>query len=1102
MARRITSKKFLIVTFAILSIGVCCCLFYKSGNIKNVYAETVAEPEEVYVDPTGRGDGYANILYDSTNGLPTSEANTIAETSDGFLWIGGYSGLVRYDGVNFERISQTVGISSVVSLYVDSKGRLWIGTNENGVAVYKNGEFTFFDHEDFVESSSIRSIVEDKNGNIYIATTHGMDVVGKDMKLRSVDAPEINEEYICELRIDPQGRIYGETVDGSVFTFEDGKVTGFYSGEELGAGYVRTILPDPEKPGFVYMGTDGSDLYYGTISDKMETPRKIDISPLSYVNSIEKINGSVWICANNGIGLLYNGVFMVLKDLPMDKSINHVLSDYEYNLWFTSSRQGLMKIVPNEFRDISARYDLENMVVNSTCIYNDTLLIGSDSGLKQVRLDEKGSKLVGLPIASCATSATEELVGDKHTLVELLENTRIRSIIKDSGGALWFSTYSDFGLVKYDVGEVTCFTADTGLPSNKIRTVSEKSDGSIMASCSGGLAVIKDDKVVELYDESAGLTNTEILSSCEGENGEMYLGSDGDGIYVVDKDGISNIGLDNGLKSEVILRIKRDDRNKVFWLITSNSIAYMKGGIVTTVEQFPYSNNFDMYENKKGDMWILSSNGIYVVKTQTLLDNKDIEYAFYDYSSGIPCVATANSYSCLDKTGDLYVSGSSGVFSVNVDKFSEKISDIKMSVPYVEADEDIIYADKDGKITIPSSVKRISIHPFVFTHTLKNPKITYSLIGFDNVETTVLRNNLNPVSYTNLGGGTYTFNMKLRSNVGGEEKSIAVIIEKEKAIYEYVWFKILLGVIGVMLIVGIVTLYFRKKTAALVKKQNENKLFIREMIEAFAKTIDMKDKYTNGHSARVAEYTAMLAEELGYDEEEVEKFYNIALLHDIGKIAIPPEVLNKPGKLTDQEFNIIKSHSAQGYKVLKDISIMPELAIGAGAHHERPDGKGYPKGLKGDEIPRVAQIIAVADTFDAMYSDRPYRKRMNFEKAVSIIKEVSGTQLFPDVVDAFVRLVEKGKFRAPDDEGGGSTEDINNIHKKQDKEAKKLEESKKQNKEEVILDKEKTVEKTEEKPEEKADEKTEEQEEETQEDKEEEKQVNKLRERLKKSNKE
>ena len=189
----------------------------------------------------------------------------------------------------------------------------------------------------------------------------------------------------------------------------------------------------------------------------------------------------------------------------------------------------------------------------------------------------------------------------------------------------------------------------------------------------------------------------------------------------------------------------------------------------------------------------------------------------------------------------------------------------------------------------------------------------------------------------------------------------------------------------------------------------------------------MKDKYTNGHSTRVAKFTTMLAKEMGLDDETVEKYYRIALLHDIGKIGVPPEVLNKNSRLTDEEFDIIKSHTSQGYEALKDISIMPELAIGAQAHHERPDGRGYPNHLKGDEIPQVAQIIAVADCFDAMYSNRPYRNRMNFEKVVSIIKEVAGTQLTHDVVDAFLRLVEKGEFRDPDDHGGGSTESIENI---------------------------------------------------------------------------
>ena len=201
---------------------------------------------------------------------------------------------------------------------------------------------------------------------------------------------------------------------------------------------------------------------------------------------------------------------------------------------------------------------------------------------------------------------------------------------------------------------------------------------------------------------------------------------------------------------------------------------------------------------------------------------------------------------------------------------------------------------------------------------------------------------------------------------------------------------------------------------SLKKKQQESAVFASEIAEAFAKVIDMKDKYTNGHSERVAKYTAMIAKEMGYDDETVEKYYRIGLLHDVGKVGIPKAVLNKPGKLTDEEYDIIKTHTLKGHEVLKDISVVPELAVGALAHHERHDGKGYPNGLAGDEIPQVARIIAVADCFDAMYSDRQYRKRMDFDKVISIIRESSGTQLNPEVVDAFFRLVDKGEIRPAD----------------------------------------------------------------------------------------
>ena len=1015
-----------------------CILFIISfTSVSRAESVTVKDAEDLSVDPTA-GDGYSAVLYDNTNGLPTSEANAIAETKEGFIWIGSYSGLIRYDGNTFERVDSTTGITSVVSLFVDSKERLWIGTNDNGVIVKENDNYKHYKDVEGMKSSSIRSIVEDKEGNIYIATTDGLGVVDKDMVMHPIDIPQLSDQYIMELRVAEDGKVYGNTMDGALFVLYNQKLKAFYDGENLGMGRVNSFLPDPLNNEKIYIGTQDSKLYHGKLGNSEKSYEVYDISPLSNINSIEQFGEQIWFCTDNGIGRIENGEFKKVEDIPLNNSIDKMMADYERNIWFASSRQGVMKIVPNQFNDLNEHYDLDKVVVNSTCISDKNLFVGTDTGL--IILD-KDKRLKTFKIKELDTQ--ESSLKYATDLYEIIGDSRIRSIIKDSKGRLWFSTFSDRGLVMYDKGYVKTFTKRNGLPSERVRVVSERSDGVIMVASSGGVAFIDhDNKITDVYNEKDGLINTEILTICEGDNGEIYLGSDGNGIYVLKDNEVKNITTNDGLSSDVILRIKKDAQRGIYWIVTSNSISYLKDGKVTVIKKFPYSNNFDLYENEDGRMWILSSNGIYVVEVDELLKNEEINPVFYNRDNGLSHIATANSYSYLSDEGNLYIAGVTGITQVNINKIFENVDALKMAVPYVDVDGSRIYPSEDGEIVIPSYARKLTIYSYVYTYSLINPKVTYHLEGFDSVPITVDRSELEPVDYTNLDGGDYTFVMSINTSFVDDNKELRVKIRKEKAVYEKGWFRVFGTLLLFALIAGIVMYYVKKKTEALIKKQNENKMFIREMIEAFAKTIDMKDKYTNGHSNRVAEYTAMLTKELGYDEETVEKYYNIALLHDIGKISIPPEVLNKPGKLTDQEFNIIKSHSAQGYKVLKDISIMPELAIGAGYHHERPDGKGYPKGLKGDEIPRVAQIIAVADTFDAMYSDRPYRKRMNFDKAVSIIKEVSGTQLPSDVVDAFMRLVDKGYFRADDDNGGGTLEDIDNIRKKFEKQKKNEKDSK------------------------------------------------------------
>lgn len=189
----------------------------------------------------------------------------------------------------------------------------------------------------------------------------------------------------------------------------------------------------------------------------------------------------------------------------------------------------------------------------------------------------------------------------------------------------------------------------------------------------------------------------------------------------------------------------------------------------------------------------------------------------------------------------------------------------------------------------------------------------------------------------------------------------------------------------------------------------KNKELTTDMIKALVKTIDAKDPYTNGHSIRVAEYTRMLAEQVYTDQDEIHSIYNIALLHDIGKIGIPDSIISKPGKLTDEEYNIIKGHTLTGAKILSEIKSAPELIYGAKYHHERYDGKGYPCGLKGEEIPEISAIIAVADAYDAMTSNRSYRKLLPQETVKQEIEKGLGTQFNPKWGKIMLKLIEKDK---------------------------------------------------------------------------------------------
>lgn len=193
------------------------------------------------------------------------------------------------------------------------------------------------------------------------------------------------------------------------------------------------------------------------------------------------------------------------------------------------------------------------------------------------------------------------------------------------------------------------------------------------------------------------------------------------------------------------------------------------------------------------------------------------------------------------------------------------------------------------------------------------------------------------------------------------------------------------------------------------EKTRENENLFMHVVESLADAIDAKDNYTNGHSGRVAIYSKEIAKRYSYDEKKQEKIFMMGLLHDVGKIGVPDELINKPGKLTDEEFSRIQKHPAIGSKILSNIKEMPELAAGAKWHHERYDGKGYPEGLSGEDIPEEARIIAVADAYDAMASNRSYRGALPQEVVRSEIEKGKGNQFDPTFADIMLEMIDEDK---------------------------------------------------------------------------------------------
>ena len=946
-------------------------------------------------------------LYNEKNGLPTSEANTILQTSDGYLWIGGYGGLLRYDGREFRNYSaEGSGLKSsgIRALFEDESGVLWVGTNDKGTYRYENGTFIECSAADGEALNSIRCFAKGSDGILYVGTAAGLAFVGENNEITPIELPELANQTIYSLSVDANGALWGTAGDGFAFAVKEGKLVHWFTPGMLSPDENYSVLADGST---LYIGTSGETLVKLTLTDNQYTEssyklERYSTGTLSTANALCKTEaGELWLGTNTGIGYFDSSMQLhIPENLSQNTFLTCLAVDYEGSVWAASTQGGVFQLSFGKFSAPTPATGLAGKSVNAAVRLNGLLYAASDSGLNIV--DKNWTPLA-------------------NALTERMKDVRIRHLFADSRGDLWLSTYSDGGLLRYtpSTEEILSVTEKDGLLSNKVRQVIELANGDIGVATTGGVNRLHDGKVIASYGQPQGLHNPMILCLLETEDGTLLAGSDGMGIYVIHPDGaISNLSTKQGLTAGVVLRMREDKKANGFWISAGSDLYFMgKSGKIREINGMHYGigSVFDI-QPMEDDVWLMKSSGLIIIPREQLLKDAKMTVTQYGQESGLAANLTANAWNFYED-GILHLCTVNGIFLLDTENIPRNSIPPKTSVSEIvvqaSSGETTTYQNP-AALTLPSNTKRITLKLACLSYTAAPCTVRYRMEGFDEQSIAVNADKLSDNSYTNLKGGQYRFSFSAVSADGVESQNETVVtIKKELALTEQAGFWVVLALVAALLILLVTQLVVRMKTRQMRRRQQEYKAITDQALQTIANTIDAKDKYTNGHSVRVAAYSRELARRLGYSEDEIEKVYYIALMHDIGKIGIPDSILNKPGKLTDEEFAVMRSHTEIGRDILKDFTALPYIGNGALSHHERYNGGGYPEHKHGDEIPPVARIICVADSYDAMATKRSYKEVDDTDYILAEFKKCSGTQFEPRIAKAMVELIKSG-FTLPE----------------------------------------------------------------------------------------
>ncbi len=956
-------------------------------------------------------NSYIQTIYNNSNGLSCGEANDIVATNDGVLWIATYAGLYRYSGSEFQYMDGFSSIKNANDLFVDDEGRLWVGTNDMGLSICSREQISnVLDVKNGLPSNSVRSIVRNSYGDYLVGTSGSLAVVSLAGGIQTKKVIDEISHAKC-LTSDTNGHTVAVTAAGTMYLLSGTEIVGFISKADE---YFTSCRYNSD--GMLYATTDTDYIYvYDTILDKFEKKHKIAVSELNHLNNTyEMENGTIFVCADNGIGYLdEHKKLHIISTGSFNSSIDNMMVDYQGNIWLSSSRQGLLKLCPSAFSELYSISNIDEKVVNSVAVWRGDIYSGTDNGLDIIN------------------KATNEVI--KNDLTEMLSGVRIRNIFIDSKDRLWISTNVGKVIRVEKDGTVMSMGKEDGLIGTKLRQALELRDGTVAIASDLGVSLIDDEGIVYTVDGKEGLTNTIILCMCERDDNALLLGTDGGGMAVIDKGQIIKTISADDLGSGVVLRIVDDRDNDGFFIVTSNGLCYLSSDYeVSRLSSFPYSNNYDIYDNGNGLLFVTGSAGIYVVKKDELLYGKVLYHEQLNYKNGLRQSLTANAWNYVDNDDIWYICSNVGVTKLDLKQYQQGVRSFRLITNTMKIDNVTHMVDRSEDIVLSAEDAVLELNPEIINYTSEDPIVRYYMEGYDKKPVDVRQSLLREVEYKGLPSGTYKFHLAVLDKYNNVAEEQVYTIVRQQEFYErkivIVYFVFELAVIAAWL-AWVITRMSMEKALENKNREIEHALeqvrLGNETILTIAKTVDAKDGNTSQHSFRVSEYSVLIGKKLGYDEEQCENLRKSALLHDIGKIGIPDSILNKTSRLTDKEYEIMKSHVTSGGEILKNITVIPHVKEGALYHHERYDGKGYAHGLKGEEIPEFARIIGVADTFDAMTANRVYRKQLELSYVIEELKKGRGTQFDPKMADIMLELIADGEIDIEKLYRGHKKEDLN-----------------------------------------------------------------------------